>query len=96
MSSVPSERNAILMDMHHLAFFYRSKRATFMTREYEVQLWEGIQTLLKKDLSDEELQRRSRKGPRGPHFPCIMGHAQQYQKVSSYFIPFSSDSYPIP
>ena len=90
MTSVPNERNAILMDTHRHAFFYRSKRATFMTLEFQKQLWNGIQTLLRKDLGDEELRRHFKNGPRGTHFPCIMGHAQQYQKVSFYWIPFFS------
>jgi hypothetical protein len=94
MSSVPAERNAILMDMSYRAFFYRSKRAPFMTTEFQAQLWGGIQTLLKKDLGDEALRRRFQSGPRGPHYPCIMGHAQQYQKASSSHLnPFTSSSY---
>jgi hypothetical protein len=56
MNSILNERNVILMDMHHHMFFYRLKRATFMTLEYQEQLLEGIQNLLMKDSSDEKLQ----------------------------------------
>jgi hypothetical protein len=90
MSSMPNKRNVILMDMHHHTFFYRSKRAMFMTLEFQKQLWDGIQTLLKKDLGDAGLRRHFQNGSRGPHFPSIMGHAQQYQKVSFYRISFFS------
>jgi hypothetical protein len=38
--------------------------------------------MLARDLKSEELRRRCKNGPRGPHFPCIMGHAQQYRSVS--------------
>ena len=70
------------MDKSLRITFYRSKRAIFMTPEMQKEFCNGVIDLLLDDLNDLDLMRKCAKGPRGPHFPCIMGHAQQYQSVS--------------
>lgn len=71
----------MLLDTQHRNFFYRTKRASFIVPAYQKQLCKGIQDLLAQDLQNDELRRRCQNGPRGSHFPCIMGHAQQYRSV---------------
>lgn len=72
---------AIVTDRGSHIFCYRSTQIPWgddMKREF----CDGIETLLKKQLSDPELKRKCMNGSRGPHYACVLGHAQQYKDVS--------------
>ncbi|KAF8227942.1 hypothetical protein L208DRAFT_1294107, partial [Tricholoma matsutake] len=43
-------------------------------------LSKAIQALLGNALMDQSLEKKCKLRPRGPHFPCIIGHQQQYQQ----------------
>lgn len=68
------------MDVDGCVFTYRSFRAHWLAPEAG-NLSEAIQALLGDALSDPSLEKRCKDGARGSHFPCIIGHHRQYQKV---------------
>lgn len=51
--------------------------------EQKIEFCDGIERLLAPQLNDPEVMKQCREGTRGPHFACILGHAQQYRKVIS-------------
>jgi hypothetical protein len=78
--SVPKERGTFIVDADGCVFTYRSFRAHWLCLHAR-ELFEAIQALLGDALSNPSLEKKCKHGPRGPHFPCIIGHQRQYQRV---------------
>lgn len=64
-------------------FTYRSFRAHWL-RLHAHELIEAIRALLGDALNDPSLEKKCKHGARGSHFPCIIGHQRQYQRVGEH------------
>jgi hypothetical protein len=79
--SVLKERGTFIVDADGCVFTYRSFRAQWLCLQAG-ELSEAIRALLGDSLSNPLLRKKCKDGPRGSHFPCIIGHQRQYQRVS--------------
>lgn len=84
LHSPQRERGATFVDRDGCTFIYRSFRALWLP-EHAGDLSEAIQALLHDTLSSEVIEKQHRGGLRGSHYPCIIGHSRQYQKVRGLF-----------
>jgi hypothetical protein len=87
--SVPKERGTFIVDADGCVFTYRSFRAQWL-RLQAGELDEAIKALLGDTLSNPSLKKGHKDGPRGSHFPCIIGHQRQYQRVSLHVLKLTN------
>jgi hypothetical protein len=83
--SVPKERGTFIVDADGCMFTYRSFRAQWLCLQAG-ELSKAIEALLGDTLSNPLQETKHKDGPRGPHFPCIIGHQRQYQRVSLHVL----------
>ena len=79
---VPKERGTFFVDREGCVFIYRTFRPHWLPGLSQ-ELSGAIQELLGETLKDPAMERLHRSGLRGLHYPCIIGHCRQYQRVSS-------------
>ncbi|KAF8220690.1 hypothetical protein L208DRAFT_1035742, partial [Tricholoma matsutake] len=79
---IPYPRGTFLVDADGCVFTYRSFQAQWLHSQAG-ELSEATQALLGDALMDQSLEKKCKLGPRGPHFPCIIGHQQQYQRSTN-------------
>ena len=90
MTLFSSHRPTILVDSSLRIFFYGSSVFDWLAQS-EQQFYAVTSALLLPSLSSKELEKACKAGSRGKHFPSIMGHHRQYNKVRSIF--FSLNTY---
>ncbi|KAF8227637.1 hypothetical protein L208DRAFT_1405131 [Tricholoma matsutake] len=73
------ERGAAFIDRDGRTFIYRSFRAPWLPA-LAGDLSDTIQALLQDTLRSKAIEKQQLDAPRGPHYPCIIGHCRQYQK----------------
>ena len=84
LHSPQRECGATFIDRDGCTFIYRSFHVLWLP-EHAGDLSEAIQALLHDTLSSEVIKKQHRGGLRGSHYPCIIGHSRQYQKVRGLF-----------
>jgi hypothetical protein len=71
---------AFVMDANSRIFLFRTAQFSWL-KEEEESFYQAVRKLLDGALSSEDIRRKSAKGVRGPHFPCIIGHHREYAVV---------------
>ena len=84
ISCSANPKPALLIDKELKTFAYRSTQFGFLKDNADA-LHTAIETLLRPHLNNPKLAAEYVNGSRGSHFPCIIGHHQQYTKVSYIF-----------
>jgi hypothetical protein len=79
--STPTEHGTFLVDCDCCAFVYRSFQVQWLLG-LACELSEAISVLVGDVIKDERLKKKCSAAPHGPHFPCIIGRARKYQRVS--------------
>ncbi|PPQ98313.1 hypothetical protein CVT26_013513, partial [Gymnopilus dilepis] len=75
--NMDTPKPALLIDRELRTFGYRTTQFNFI-RDNIDSLHSAIEALLRPHLDNPKLAAQHRNGSRGSHFPCIIGHHQQY------------------
>ncbi|KAF8158608.1 hypothetical protein BJ912DRAFT_805466, partial [Pholiota molesta] len=81
---------AFVMDANSRIFLFRTAQFSWL-KEEEESFYQAVRKLLDGALSSEDIRRKSAKGVRGPHFPCIIGHHREYA-VEPYLTKWHRDN----
>jgi hypothetical protein len=76
-----SWKPVVLVDSEGRTFVYRTAPLPWLA-ELSIPFHGACQALLSQALGSAALAAKNAKNDRGPHFPCILGHYQQYASVS--------------
>ncbi|KAF8891504.1 hypothetical protein CPB84DRAFT_1848987 [Gymnopilus junonius] len=78
--SLSKPKPALLIDRELRTFGYRTTQFDWIKDNADA-LHSAIESVLRPHLDNPKLAAEHANGSRGPHFPCVIGHHQQYTKA---------------